>query len=223
MLRNPGRRRAFFLPACLSVFLTGTTPAPALDRVFDFDKDPENEPPPGFVIESNDRGKALATVVAESTAPSQPNTLALCGASFPGVNRLLCLVWFSHIKDGVISVSFKHGGEKNVARTAGLTWRYQSEANAYFVECDTQRSVLSLVVVVNGKREILEKEKIPIPPNEWTALQAAFRGDEIRCDVNRKPILTARDSKLKEAGKVGILLQSNAPVLFDDLRLQSEE
>jgi len=212
---------------CLSFllcFFGWIVPARAWERVYDFEKDPVDYPPEGFVVEEAPRGKAHVRVQNDpADTPSTSRLLALCGSAFPGVNSLLCLAWFSNVKDGSASIDFRHGGEEKKARTAGLVWRYQSPEDTYSVEWNTLKSVLTLAVTNGGKRKILETEDVSLPPNEWTTLRVEFRGDAIRCNIKDKTIFDVKDSRLTRTGKVGILVQSDEMLFFDNLRVVSDD
>ncbi len=194
----------------------------AWERVFDFEQDVENSPPQGMVIETTSGGQPDVTIQHDPTATAKSQFLVMHGASFPGVNSLFCLVWFSNIKDGSMDIRLKHGGEEDLPRTAGLVWRYQSKDDTYSIAWDTRKSTLTLSVIVQGKSKVLKREKMVLAPHQWATLSVNFHGSNIECAVNHNPIFHTNDSSLKESGKVGLLLQSNAPIFFDDFRIRGE-
>ncbi len=45
----------------------------------------------------------------------------------------------------------------------------------------------------------------------------------MECKIDGKTVLTAKDSALGGAGKVGLVIRAEAPVYFDDFRVQTED
>lgn len=194
----------------------------AWERVFKFDTDPEDVPPDGFVIEAPPDARPMVVVQRDEKAVSKPNVLAMHGYNHFNLNSVVCLAFFSDIKDGEISVKLRHGGELEIARTVGLVWRTQ-QAKAYSLEWDTLKSQIALVVSVDGKRKILEREKAALAANEWATLSVVFHGDKITCKINDKQIIAAEDSRVNGPGKVGLCIQADANVFFDNFRISSDD
>lgn len=210
----------FPLPS-LALFVFVAFDASALDKVFNFDGDAEDVPPEGFMIEAPTDARPMVAVQRDDKAPSKDHVLAMRGWNHFGRNSLLCLSFFSDIKDGTLSVKMRHSGEPETVRTAGLVWR-QQQGGVYSLEWDTLKSVLRLVVTLNGKRRVIEeKEEMALAPNEWATLAVKFQGTTITCKINGKDVLTVEDSQLAGGGKAGILLQSDATIFFDDFRTTS--
>ena len=211
----------FFVSAF--VWLAVVMNAGGWERVFDFEKDVENLPPEGMVVETAPDGKPIVTVQNDPDASPKSRFLAMRGSPFPGINSLLCLAWFSNVKNGSICARLKHGGEEKAARTAGLVWRYQSLMDTYTLEWDTKKSALALAVLVKGQRKILGKKRMPLPANQWATLSVDFHDSNIQCKVDDKPVLNFKDSTLMEAGKVGLLLQSDVTMYFDNFRICGDD
>ncbi len=209
--------------ACLFLALCFSTQAMAWERVFKFDDDPEDVPPDGFVIEAPPDARPMVVVQRDEKAPTKPNVLAMRGYNHFHLNSVVCLAWFSNIKDGEISVRFCHGGELETARTVGLVWRSQ-QGKVYSLEWDTLKSQIALIATLDGKRKELEKEeKVAIAANVWTTLSVKFQGDKITCKINDKQIMAVENSQIGGPGKVGLCIQADANIYFDNFRISSEE
>jgi hypothetical protein len=195
--------------------------ASAADRVFDFEKDVPPNPPNGFIAEGNSDTRPLFIVQKEPD--KQNNVLALCGATLHDSVPMVALAFYSNLKDGSVSVDFIHTGEKDTIRRAGLVWRYQSETETYLLECDTKKNVVRLVLVMDGKRKVLEDAKVTISPNEWHHLQVNFKDDAFQCQLEGKTILEKKDSQISEHGKVGIYVDSDIAMLFDNFKITSQD
>lgn len=195
----------------------------AWERTFDFEQDSENFPPDGMIVETAPNGSPIVNVQSDPDPSKKSKYLMMQGSSFPGVNSLLCIAWFSNVKDGNIQVSLKHGGEKDVARTAGFVWRYQSTNETYRLEWDTQKSTLTLALVNHSKRKILKEEDVPLLSSRtWSTLGVKFHGSDIQCEINGKSIFKIQDSEIANPGKVGLLLQSDVPMFFDNFKIQGD-
>ena len=199
----------------------------ARERLIDFEKDRLDYPPESFIIEAPETlWQSVVLVQKDPAEGAKSRVLALQGASAPEMAPLLNLIWFSNVRDGSLSVDLKHLGEekaRKVLRKAGLVWRYQSREEYYSLEWDALESILTLSVTTGGKREILREEDFRIPAQEWTSIRVEFRGDSIQCDLGGKRIFKVTDSRLKKEGKVGILLQSDVVMYFDNFRVKAED
>lgn len=206
---------------CLSLGTGLTFPANAFERTFDFEKDVPDNPPSGLILEGNPDNRPLFTVQKEPEKKN--NVLALNGATFKSNVPLACLAWFSNLKNGSLSVDFLQTGTKDDIRKAGLVWRYQSIQEMYFLECDALKSVMRFGVYTNGRKKILEDERVKFPQGEWLKIGVEFKDDEMSFFFQGQPVFKAHDSKITGEGKVGIYLDSDIAVLFDNFKIQSSE
>jgi hypothetical protein len=200
----------------------------AWERVFDFDKDPLLNPPKGLVVETPPRSKPLVSVQEDKEAPSHPHVLSLRGSKFPGQNSLICLAWFTNFKNGEISVEFKHGVDDHhvtgkATRVLGFVWRYQSPGDTYSLEWNTQKGTLVLVSMIKERRKEIAKAKAVSPPDQWNSLRVNFQDSNIQCFVGDELLIESKYDGPAEAGKVGILLQSDAVVVIDNFKIKSDE
>ncbi len=212
------------IPALLGLTLLSITfHAHGMERLFTFDNDRVASPPDGFLIEGDTGGTSTFAVMKDESAKSPPNFLIMQGTAYGGSKYLIALAWFSNIQDGEISVWLKHAGQPKTARTGGLTWRYQSSNEFYSLEWDTTKSLLSLILTENGRRKILDKTNLPIAPEQWAQMKVRFEKASIRCSINDKTIFETEDSTIQKAGKVGLLINSNVMVAFDDFDVKGND
>jgi len=227
LMMNQIFKKRFLTSAILTLFFVDG-PWTTVDRVFgfersfDFEKDKVGSPAEGIILEGADDRKPLFIVQKEPKEQNQ--ILALCGATFKSTHPLAALAWFSNFKNGTISVKFMHSGQADTVRRAGLMWRYQSPEETYFLECDTVKSVVRLVLMADGKKKkVLEDKRVQAPPAEWLHIQVDFHGDTMKCSFQGQPLFEKQDSRLTDSGKVGIYLDSDVAVLFDDFKIKSED
>lgn len=196
------------------------------ERLYDFEKMPINLPPEGFVMDTAPKGHPLVAVMPDPNPEKEgrpPRRLIMRGAGFPGSKFLMSLVYFSSVRNGRASVRFKHPGQPEKSRTAGLVWRYTDENHYYTLEWDTLKSKISLVATLQGKREILESCKAELPPGIWITLGIEFNGPSFVCKVNGNPVLRAEDARIEAAGKMGLMVESEVDIAFDDYFIHSDD
>jgi hypothetical protein len=187
--------------------------ASAWERCFDFEKDKIGNPADGLVVDGSADNRPLFIVQKDGKEKNQ--ILALNGSTFGLYSApLFALAWFSELKNGSLSVDFLHSGNERTVRKAGLTWRYQPTGEAYIWECDTVKSVVRLIKLVDGKKKVLEDKRVKAPPLEWLHISVDFKDDVIQCNFAGQKIFEVKDSQINESGKVGIYLDSDIPVLF---------
>lgn len=208
----------------LLVALLATSAQAGWERTFNFDQDHIDFPPEGFVVETPATGHPVMIVETDEEAPSKSHVLTMRGAQSFGVNVIFALAWFSEVEDGKISVAVKHGPEGEKMQTLGLTWRYLSNEENCTIEWDTKKSRIAIVATVKGKKpKVLAREKASLPAAEWATLSVAFNGSHAICYINDKEVLRSDHLPILKAGKVGVIINSEAPTSFDNFKIQSED
>jgi hypothetical protein len=216
-------KNIFFYYLIILGFASSPLTAYSWERTFNFDKDSIGRPPEGFVFEGNPDGRPLFIVKKED--PKETNrVLALNGATFGFKSApSFAMAWFSNVKNGTISVDFMHTAAEKTVRKAGLAWRHQSSEETYVLECDTKKSVLRLIRIVDGKKKVIEDARIETPPLVWLNVEVKFKDDLIQCNFMGKTVFEKTDSQISETGKAGIYLDSDTAVIFDNFKIKSED
>ena len=74
-----------------------------------------------------------------------------------------------------------------------------------------------LYKVVNGKRSELASSDIAVAEGKWHTIRIVHKGEQIKCYLNGKLHLEAKDATFKDAGKIGLWTKANAQTYFDDI------
>src|SRR5262249_7131370 len=106
----------------------------------------------------------------------------------------------------------------------GFVWRYHDHDNYYIARLNPvgkTASSFAVYKVENGKRSQFQgKRLLKVPVGEWHKLMVKMTGDQIECYFDGKKELEAKDSRFKEAGKVGLWSKSDARTHFDDFKVR---
>ncbi len=178
-------------------------------QAWNFDKDKVGEIATGF---SNEVGQWR--VMADTTAPSQPNVLAQTAKS-SGSTFNLALLEKESLRDVDIAVAMKAMAGKE-DQGGGLVWRAKDARNYYIARYNPLEDNYRLYKVVNGKREQLQSAHIR-RTDGWHTLRVTMKDDRIQCFYDAKKYLEAADSTFKEPGKIGLWTKADAQSYFDDL------
>jgi hypothetical protein len=176
---------------------------------WNFDTDKVGEIAKGF---TNEVGKW--EVVGDDTAPSKANVLAQLAKS-PGSAFNLTLVSDTNYKDVDITVKMKAIAGKN-DQGGGIVWRATDAKNYYVARYNPLEDNYRLYHVVSGRRSELGSANIP-QTQGWQTLRVTMTADHIECFYDGKKYLDAKDSTIKEAGKIGLWTKADAQTHFDDL------
>jgi hypothetical protein len=180
---------------------------------WNFDRDSPGQPGRGF---SSDVGEWR--VVADPTAPSQPNVLAQnAKSSSPTFN--ITLIDGTNYKDVDISVSMKSIAG-SIDQGGGLVWRARDAKNYYIARYNPLENNYRVYKVVNGARTQLETASISATPG-WHTLRVTMAGDHIECYYDGRKYLDARDQTFTTGGKIGLWTKADAQTRFDDLKVSA--
>jgi hypothetical protein len=198
---------------CSVIFFA--TAAQAGTQAWNFDADTAGAIAKGF---SNESGKW--EVMADATAPSQPNVLAQTARS-SGSTFNLTLLLGNNYGDVDISVAMKAvAGSED--RGGGLVWRAKDTKNYYIVRYNPLEDNYRLYKVENGKREQMKSADIKHGEG-WHNLRAVMKGDRIECYYDGRKYIEASDTTFKGPGRVGLWTKADAQSNFDDFTVISGE
>jgi hypothetical protein len=203
--------------------LVATAVWDADDKVATFGKADVGKVPAGWKADQTGQDEgSVWKVVADATTPSKSGYALAQTAESPSVMFNLCVAEGPKYKDVEISVAFKAvRGQKD--QGGGIVWRYQDRDNYYVARMNRLEDNYRVYKVVAGKRIQLEtKEDLKVPVGEWHTLKIKMAGDHIECFLDGKKQLDAKDSNLKDAGKVGLWSKADAHTHFDDFTVSGK-
>jgi hypothetical protein len=196
-----------------ALLLTAVTlfAAAAAPTVVNFDTLDAGKPPGGWTSTQTGSGKAVWSVVRDTTAPSQPNVLKQSGeATYP-----VSLKDDTAIKDGFVEVKFKPlSGKEDQA--GGLIWRARDTNNYYVARANALESNVTIYHTVNGRRTERKRASAKVPSNQWHTLRVEFQGNRFTVVLDGQKAFDWVDDTFKDAGKVGVWTKADSVTLFDD-------
>jgi hypothetical protein len=155
-------------------------------------------------------------VIADPSAPSQPNVVAQNLADPVDSSFVLFIADEGRFKDFDLSVKFKAvSGE--VDRAAGLVFRLKDANNYYLARVNALEDNYRLYHVVDGKRHPFGGANFTVSPKEWHELRVECIGDKIICYFDGVKKIEATDQTFREAGIVGLWTKADSVTYFDDL------
>jgi len=229
------KKRLHFAFTVFSVALMVMTltaiPALAKAKTWSFDKEKAQTLPPGWLSEHTGLGsQGNWKVVADPTAPSQPNVLAQLSDDATNYRFPLVIVEKTNYKDLVFSVRFKAiSGARD--QGAGLVWRFRDANNYYIVRANALENNVVLYKVQEGKRISLAPKgtsektygvKTRVPGNTWNQLGVQVKGSVFTVSLNGQKLFEVEDNTFAEAGKIGLWTKADSVIYFDDFTAESE-
>lgn len=188
-----------------------------------FDSDPVGKLPAGWLVKHTGETKTPAVwqVVADDTAPSRPNVLALTKTESADAVYNLLILDESSFKDIDLSVKVKGVGGK-VDQGGGVLWRCQDENNYYLCRLNPLESNFRVYKVENGKRTQFATVKVDAEQGRWYTLRVTMTGPDIACYLDGEKLLEAKDDTFPNAGMIGLWTKADAATAFDDLRVKED-
>jgi hypothetical protein len=178
-----------------------------------FDRAKPGTPPAGFTARSGQW-----RVVEDPTAPSTPCVLAQTGAQDESAFNLVLQDDFKGA-DVELAVALRAvAGE--IDQGGGLVWRAKDERNYYLARWNPLERNLRMYEVVDGERHQLASETVRADPG-WHELKVSMRGDQMRCSLDGRASITARDGSFLAPGKIGLWTKADAVTHFDELSIKS--
>lgn len=189
-------------------------------HTFDFD-DGVGSPPDGWKVGTSNRrtGSSHATWMRrrEATSPSDPNVLALTDAR-GHVGQAFNLCWTSAVSLADVDIEVDvhiDGGRED--QGGGPAWRIDGENDYYTARWNPLEDNFRVYSVKDGERLQLDSARVQADPQAWHTIRVRHVGDSITCWLDGVELLHAQDSKLPEAGGVGLWTKADATTWFDDL------
>jgi len=156
-------------------------------------------------------GEPQWAVVADDTAPSQPNVLKQSGkAKFP-----ICLKDDTQIKDGFVEVKFNPVSGKE-DQPGGVIWRCKDADNYYVARANALEDNVTIYHTIKGKRVSFKSVNTKVAPAGWHTLRVDFVGNTFTVSFDGQKVIEANDDSFPDAGKVGLWTKADSVTLFDD-------
>ena len=206
-------KRTIFIITSLLFLSTGLA-AQVSEKIWNFDGDKTGQVPAGF---TNERGDWK--ILADPTAPSQPNVLAQSTRN-SGSTFNLILVKGTNYKNVDLSVKMKAvAGRED--QGGGLVWRVQDSQNYYVARYNPLEDNYRLYKVEKGRRRELQSADVKHSEG-WHTLRVTMDGDRIQCFYDGKKVQEAKDLTFQGAGQIGLWTKADAQSLFDDLKVKGK-
>ncbi|MCP4249639.1 MAG: DUF1080 domain-containing protein [bacterium] len=193
-------------------------------RTWNFDDESADKVPAGWSIRETKPTERPATwkVVADETAPSKPNVLALTETKNGSGTFNLAIADKTAFKDLDLTVKVEavSGFED---QGGGPIWRCRDENNYYVCRFNPLESNYRVYKVVDGQRKKLASAKVETVAGQWYTVRVTMIGDRIACYLDGKKLLEATDDALTDPGMVGLWTKADAATRFDDLSVQAVE
>ncbi len=188
------------------------------EAAFRFDDVGPGQVPRGWSIRQTNPTTALATwqVVADETAPSKPNVLALTRSDNYDGTFNLAIAKGTSFQDLDLSVRVKAVSGKE-DQGGGPIWRCIDENNYYICRFNPLEGNFRVYKVVSGKRRQLQSVDVETEPGKWYTVQVTMIGKRIACFLDGRNMLESKDDTFPQAGKLGLWTKADAVTRFDDL------
>lgn len=190
----------------------------SVKRRWSFSKAKVGELPRGWKVAETAGVKTPATwkVVADPTAPTPPNALALTETKNPNKTFNMLIARRTEYKDLEISVMVKAMTGK-LDQGGGPIWRCKDPNNYYVARWNPLEDNIRVYYVKDGKRKQLGTADVKMDAKKWHKVGARQVGDKIEVFLNDKKVIEVEDSTFTEPGAIGLWTKADAATAFDDL------
>ena len=216
----------WFLLACLG-WVMACRADPELHRLIDFEQYRFGVPPKEFEYTATgphgpvlSAGRPLWRTYVDLSAPSPKFVLLQASALAASDHYPLALVRDVELRDVKLAVSVKVIGGK-LSGAAGCVLRAQDKNNYAAVLLDSMAQRVRLVRMVDAHPKELASARINIDPGQWNKVEVIAQENEFAVWLNDRAALSAQDSTMMAAGRVGLLTHADTLAEFDDFYIQN--
>jgi hypothetical protein len=203
----------------------------AAERKFDFGEFNENQTPPGFRTAITGKGKPGDwKVIREEVPPLLPLSTGQASPNGSTTHSVLAqlaqdptdehfpLLIYEEEKFGDFTLNTQFKTVRGVIeQMAGIAFRVQNESNYYVVRASSLGSTFKFYKVLNGQRGPPVGPDVPIPSETWHQLTVECKGNQIRCLLNGKEMVSVTDkANAITSGKIGFWTKSDSVSYFGD-------
>ncbi len=154
-------------------------------------------------------------IQVDESSPAGKHVLAQTSNTAPSAMFNLCVKTESDALDVDLQVSLKAVSGKT-DQGGGPVWRYQDANNYYIARFNPLEDNFRVYKVVDGKRTQLATAKVDGADEIWHSIQIEHRGEQIRCSLDGKLLLEAKDDAILESGKIGLWTKADAVTAFTE-------
>lgn len=207
----------------------------AAEHVFDFNRVPLNETPPGFrstltglgqpgewKIILDEAPSPMAEITAQASRREKKPVLAQLSQDSTDEHFPLLIYDEMEFGDFTFTTKFKTV-EGKVAQMAGIAFRIQDEENYYYARASTLGNTFRFFKVVNGVRGPAIGPDVEIPAGVWHELGIECRGNRISLLLNGEEIIPPLTDNSFNSGKIGFWTKSDAVSYFTDAKIVYSE
>jgi 3-keto-disaccharide hydrolase len=208
-------------------------PAIAGERKFDFGEFRENEIPPGFRNAVTGKGRPGDwKVILEDVAPllppltpqatiSRTKRAVLAQLAQDPTDEHFPLLIYDEEKFGDFTLTTRFKTVSGVMeQMAGIAFRIQNETNYYVVRASSLGNTFKFYKVLDGKRGPLVGPDVKIPTDTWQELSVECKGNQIRCLLNGKEMVSVNDkANAFTSGNIGFWTKSDSISYFTDAKI----
>jgi hypothetical protein len=208
-------------------------PTLAAERKFDFSDFREDETPPGFHSALTGKGKPGNWKILLDDVPSQFPPLTsqpppshtkqsvLAQLAQDPTDEHFPLLIYDEETFGDFKLTTRFKIVSGIAeQMAGMAFRMQNESNYYVVRASSLDGTFRFYKVRDSRREPLVGPKVQIPLGSWQELAIECQGNQIRCQLNGKEVISVTDNNTPFIrGKIGFWTKSDSVSYFTDTRI----
>ncbi len=158
-------------------------------------------------------------VIADKTAPSAPNVLALTKTENTGDTFNLLAAEGIRLQDLNVQAKVKVISGKN-NQGSGIFWRAADPNNYYLARWTPLSNNFRVYCIKDGKPRRLANANVKVDRKAWHTIQVNQQGDRIVASLDGKKLIDVKDATLTKAGMVGLVTKADAAAEFDDVRIQ---
>jgi hypothetical protein len=210
-------------------------PVTGAERKFDFTEFREDQTPPGFRSTLTGKGKPGDWKVIQEEVPSllppltsQPSPtmrtthLVLAQLSQDPTDEHFPLLIYEEEKFGDFTLTTQFKTVSGVVeQMAGIAFRVLNESNYYVVRASSLGNTFRFYKVLNGQRGPPVGPDVPVPPGTWQQLIVECKGNQIRCLLNGKELISVTDkANAITSGKIGFWTKSDSVSYFGNTTIE---
>jgi hypothetical protein len=205
-------------------------PSLAAERKFDFGQFTTGQMPTGFVSVVTGKGKPGEwKVITEEVAPlltprpehSVTTHSVLAQLSQDPTDEHFPLLICDDLRFGDFTLTTRFKTMRGVIeQMAGVAFRVQNASNYYVVRASSLGNTFRFYKVLNGQRGPPVGPEVSIPAGEWQELTVSCTGNQIRCGLNGKELISVTDkANALTSGTFGFWTKSDSVSYFGETRL----
>jgi hypothetical protein len=203
----------------------------AAERKFDFSEFQEKQTPTGFRSTVTGKGRPGDwKVIQDEAPPTFPTSTGQAPTNSTTTHSVLAqlsqdptdehfpLLIYDEEKFGDFRLTTQFKTVRGAAeQMAGIAFRILDESNYYVVRASSLGNTFRFYKVLNGQRGPPVGPDVPIPSGTWQQIVVECKGNQIRCQLNGKELISVTDkANAITSGKIGFWTKSDSVSYFGD-------